>query len=211
MNVLSIDFDIIMAPDINLYNNMVGTSPNGERTIDKRIAEYPMLSGCRADLNHFQKIVNYLMKIIKDIDVENIRVSLTHEDIKNVLDDMENVHIYNIDHHHDLGYMQPSDQDKKNECQDCSCANWGEFFFDKNIIKYFTWINNVNSSIDNKWEKDARVTIKPLAEFNLETLPKIDKLFICLSPEWVPSTYHPLFYLILDLINEEKECHLELH
>ena len=54
-------------------------------------------------------------------------------------------------------------------------------------------------------------TIGPASETRLEELPHMDKLFLCLSPEWTPSMYHPLFYTILDLINSQKHCHLEVN
>ena len=122
MNVLSVDFDIIMAPDIGLYNGLVGVSPDNSRSIDQRIKEHPMLSGCRADLNHYQRLVLYILNVIKDMEIEDIRISYTHEDIKNVLKDLQDVHVYNIDHHHDLGYPQ---EGKDIPAKDhCSCANW---------------------------------------------------------------------------------------
>lgn len=204
MNVLSIDFDIIMAPDIGLYNSIVGTSHDNSRSIEQRIKEHPMLAGCRADLNHYQRMVLYILRVIKDLDIEDIRISNTHEDIKNVLKDLNNVHIYNIDHHHDLGYPQ---EGKTPSEEHCSCANWGEYYFNKGIITEFTWLNNTNSGpVPPAWENDNRVTTCLYQETELDDLPKMDKLFLCLSPEWTPSMYHPLFYTILDLMNEQKNC-----
>ena len=102
MNILSIDFDIIMAPDINLYNNLVSPSEDGMRNITKLAEDHPLLQGCRADLGHYQRIVEILMNVIYGMGVEDIRISYSHEDIKNVLNDLSNVTVYNIDHHHDL-------------------------------------------------------------------------------------------------------------
>ncbi len=209
MNVLSVDFDIIMAPDIGLYNSMVGTSHDNSRSIDQRIKEHPILAGCRADLNHYQRLIPYILKVTQDLKIEDIRISMTHEDIKNVLKNMEDVHVFNIDHHHDLGYPQEGENRPKEE--HCSCANWGEYYFHQGIITQFTWLNNTNSGpVAPAWENDSRITTQLYQETNLETLPKMDKLFLCLSPEWTPSMYHPLFYTILDLINEQKGCRLQI-
>ena len=38
-----------------------------------------------------------------------------------------------------------------------------------------------------------------------------DKIFLCLSPEWIPPYYHTLFYGILDWINQKINRHLEIH
>ena len=129
MNVLSVDFDIIMAPDINLYNSMVGTSEDGSRSIEQRIKENPILAGCRADLQHYQRMVSYILQVTQNLQIKDIRISMNHEDIKYMLNDMVDVHIFSIDHHHDLGYVQ--DETAEDEC---SCSNWGEYYLNKNII-----------------------------------------------------------------------------
>lgn len=201
VNVLSIDFDIIMAPDINLYNPLI----NGTAKIDNLALVSPLLSGVRADLSHYQKIVLYINEIIKYLNVEDIRVSFSHEDIKNVLSSLDDVRVINIDHHHDFGYSEKAEEY-------CTCANWGKYFKDLSIINSFTWINNVNSELPlDKTIKDF-IQTKNLDKTDLLIeLPRIDKLFICLSPEWVPQQYHPLFYLMLDLINEKKNCKLQIY
>ena len=47
MTILSIDFDICMWQDIELYNNMV----NSFRTIDDIMPKYPALKNVRFDAN----------------------------------------------------------------------------------------------------------------------------------------------------------------
>lgn len=44
-----------------------------------------------------------------------------------------------------------------------------------------------------------------------EELEDEDELFICLSPEWVPSYYHPLFFLIVDYFNSYYQTHFEIY
>lgn len=209
MNVLSIDFDIIMAPDIALYNALVHPGENGEDvTVDKLMKDFPMLNGCRADLNHYHKIVTYLMNNIQHLSAEDIRIAFNHEDIKYVLEKCPSAHVYNIDHHHDLGYKGPNGEV---ENKICTCANWGDFYFKKGNITEFTWIKNVNSDIPADYENNPKVHFIDLQNFNLEELPKMDKLFMCLSPEWTASSYFPLFYILLDIINNQKGCHLDIN
>ena len=210
MNVLSIDFDIIMAPDINLYNSKVGH--HGE-TIDKLIEVFPLLGDIRADFRHYQILLNYILEATKHIHVEDIRISQTHEDIKNVLAYCQDATVYNIDHHHDLGYGNNPPKDENGETP-CTCANWGEIFLEKGNISHLVWLKNTNSEYELEGNLDRfgdKLEIKDLYTVSLKDLPQMDKIFICLSPEWVPSTYHPLFYTILDLINAQKNCHLEVH
>lgn len=210
MNVLSIDFDIIMAPDIALYNHLVNGVVQGDdsRTIERLSENFPMLNHCRADLGHYSKIFFYLMNNISHLKVEDIRVAYNHEDIKYMLKECSDAHVYSIDHHHDLGYALPQGVPEEDIC---TCANWGDYFFKHGNISHFTWIKNTNSDMTQKYEDDPRVTLIELNDFDLHELPKIDKLFLCLSPEWVSPNYTPLFYLILDLINSQKNCHLEMH
>ena len=84
MNVLSIDFDIIMAPDIPLYNHLIrGIDKNGKNlTVNTLGDDFPFLKCCRSDLGHFQKIFLHLVDILPSLNVEDNRVSYSHEDIK---------------------------------------------------------------------------------------------------------------------------------
>ncbi len=210
MNVLSIDFDIIMAPDIGLYNPLIRAGSEEKNVTLKKLCEdFPMLNNCRADLNHYQKIVNFLINNIKHLNPKDIRVSFTHEDIKHLLSGLSNVNMFSIDHHHDLGYVNPEDDVEENI--PCTCANWGDFFLRDKTITHFTWLKNTNSSEHPIYSKDSRITTFNLSDYDLNDIPKIDKLFLCLSPEWTSEAFFPLFYLILDLINGQKNCHLEMH
>jgi hypothetical protein len=208
MNILSIDFDIIMAPDINLYNDMITPTEDHSKTFDKIKTHFPLLDGVRADLKHYQKIVVFLMSIIDSIDVGDIRVSYNHEDIKYMLEGLSDVHIFNIDHHHDLGYISP--HGVETPCDICNCSNWVRFFIDNGTIESYTWINNSNSAVNINPKYMDYLSMYDLKTYNLKDLPKIDKVFICLSSEWIPERYYPLFYTLIDLINYYKHCKLEI-
>lgn len=208
MNILSIDFDIIMAPDINLYNNLVSPSEDGMRNITKLAEDHPLLQGCRADLGHYQRIVEILMNVIYGMGVEDIRISYSHEDIKNVLNDLSNVTVYNIDHHHDLGYPNFNNVEESG----CTCANWGDFYLKNGTIGKLVWLKNNNSEMHEDYQNDSRVKFINFGDFDFKkNSVHFDKLFMCLSPEWVPEMYHPLFYTLLDMINNTKNCHLEIY
>ena len=53
MNVLSIDFDIIMAPSIEFYNNLVSY----EDLFDNELMRI-----CNADLIHYSRLTTWLLK-----------------------------------------------------------------------------------------------------------------------------------------------------
>jgi hypothetical protein len=199
MNILSVDFDIIMAPSINLYNSLVKDGVNFSDIQD----DYPLLSYVQADYTLYQKLVNYILDTVKNLPITSIRVARSHEDIKYILNDCENAHVYNIDHHHDLGY--PTENPVDNDYLDCS--NWADYFIKRGNIVQYVWLKNKNS-IDHPF---YNVTSFNFNTLNLRALPPMDKVFICLSPEWIPKNIYPLFYMILDIISKDKGIMLEVH
>ena len=97
MDILSIDFDIIMAPVIEYYNNMV---PG--KTWEDIQNENPGMITPKADLYHFNFIIQLLEKHLKDIN--NLYIAFNHKKIIDFLENEKSISIINIDHHHDLGY-----------------------------------------------------------------------------------------------------------
>lgn len=97
MNVLSIDFDIIMAPSINLYNNMVP----GLKW-DELLKNLPNLSTTPADLNIYSDLLRYLLRTIDK--TSSIYIAYSHSFIKDYLQYDYDLNITNIDHHHDIFY-----------------------------------------------------------------------------------------------------------
>lgn len=204
MKVLSVDFDIIMAPDINLYNALVP----GHK-LDEMISNHPQLVGLRADLEHYKKLVNLLLTLSKNISYTNICIAYSHEYIGKFLKNDTDLEIVNIDHHHDLGY------DENDPFENCTCANWAYYLFKQGQLKKYTWLNNNNSSImppprtEECFSAEWFCDTTDLSYINHFGYP--DKIFICLSPEWVPEQYHPLFFLMLDLLNKQNDYTLPVY
>ena len=197
MNVLSVDFDIIMAPSINLYNNMVPANH-----WDDLLKSLPNLTTTPADLNIYSKILRYLLRTIDK--TSSIFISYSHSFIQDYLKNDTNLNITNIDHHHDIFY-DIKDKDKKLE--ECNCADWVKYFHDQGQLKNYTWVHNDNSC-DPNFEVNFKYNKIPFKEFKFTD--SYDKYFICLSPEWVPPYYHSLFYTLLDCLNEKNDYHLEI-
>ena len=55
MNVVSIDFDIIMEPDINLYNDWV----EGDIGINDYVSEHKVLENLKADLYSYEYLTRF--------------------------------------------------------------------------------------------------------------------------------------------------------
>ena len=206
MKVLSIDFDIVMAPDINLYNNFV---PRIVPSIDEIVEHHPYLGGLRADLDHYQKIANLLLKVGADIKYTNVCASLSHEHIGKFLMNDNDLEIVNIDHHHDLGYIEDDTFEK------CNCANWAYYLFKQGKLKRYIWLNNVNSDIMPPHRHEDCFSSQHFCDIEvsdyIQQFGKPDKIFLCLSSPWVPSQYFPLFYLLLDILNHQNNYVLPVY
>lgn len=119
MKVLSVDFDVIMGPDIDLYNPKVPVY----YTLEQMIAEHPLLTGLRIDFEHYQKLINILLEVSQNVERQNIYVAYSHDAILDFLKNDSDLELVNIDHHHDLGY------DKKDNFEKATYANWVYYLF----------------------------------------------------------------------------------
>ena len=193
--LVTIDFDIIMAPSIQWYNGIV------PKTSWKDIEKDPISQFFNADLIHYKRLTEWLIEQTRTLSKEQIVFITSHEKLVDYIDLEEFYEVVNIDHHHDLGYI-------KNENNSIDCSNWMKILYDKRIINKYTWINNFNSDAPTSLEYP--VDSKVLVDYNLSSI-KPDILIICLSPEWVPPSYHNLFYLWMDLLNFIYQTHFELY
>lgn len=192
-NIITIDFDIIMAPSINLYNNLVP----GMGWDDFK--EFPQMQVLTADLTHYKILTNWLINIFPKINKENIHIIEDHGQIIKYLNPNEKVNIYNIDHHHDCGYKLLNEDIHKLKL---NCGNWGLILQEKQLLNKFIWIRNKNSMYPPPEEKVVDFSDYILQDYNLNNLPVPDKLILCLSEPWTPPAFRPLFYLWLDFMNK---------
>ena len=204
MDVLSIDFDIIMAPTIEFYNNMVG------KGWKKLQFNNPGLITAKASFCNYNLILHLLEKIINYN--TQIYVAYNHKTIVDFLKDDINITVYNIDHHHDLGYGG----DKENALENLSCGNWAKYLFDNNQMNKYIWLKNESSnmfSTEYIKPEEYDCEVKTFIEFIQTNFfdMNFDKIFLCLSPEWVPPYYRTLFFGLLDLINQKLNCCLHMH
>lgn len=196
-NILSIDFDIIMEPSIQFYNNMTHITWNeigkGNNYVDILTANY----------DTYHKLTKYLLSLTKKLPKEHIHFIYDHHHIVSMLDENEQYNVVNIDHHHDKGYPQREQEDILS--QPLNCGNWVRFV--PNLNKY-TWIKNPNS-ISVIGENIESVPGLNIANYPLETLTIPDEVFICFSVPWIPPNHQSLFYLWMDLLNEIYHTHFD--
>lgn len=189
-NILSIDFDIIMEPSIQLYNNIQKKEWN---EITNTNAYGNILIG---NYETYAKIVNLIFSLSTRLPKEKIHIIYDHHHILPFLSKDENYVITNIDHHHDIMYQK--------ENTEINCGNWVSHV--PNLLKYF-WIKNPNSIFPAF--DDIPYTWADINTYNLNNLMTPDELFICFSEPWIPPNNQPLFYLILDMLNVIYDTHFD--
>ena len=154
-------------------------------------------------------MINLILELSKDISYSNICVAFSHEHIGQFLKNDKDLEIINIDHHHDLGYDEDDSYEK------CTCANWAYYLFKQGKLDKYIWLNNNNSDIMPPPRHEANFFSELFCDINetsyINRFGRPDKIFICLSPEWVPSQYHPLFFLMLDLLNKQNDYTLPVY
>lgn len=188
-NIVTIDFDIVMAPCIGLYNNMV---PNLSWKELKNL--FPQMQLLNADLIHYRRLTQWLLKIIEKIPKEKIVFIENHGALNKYLP-QEEINVYNIDHHHDCGYGE-----NIKDREELDCGNWVYDIARHGFLKTYTWIKNTSSSRD-KEKYEGLINYKfDLINYDLEELPIPDLLVLCLSEPWTPPEYQSLFFLWKDLL-----------
>lgn len=189
MNIVTIDFDIIMKPSIQLYNDLVGSN----KKIDKIIKEYPSLEYClSADLYIYEYLTRFLVSMFPRLRREQINFIKSHEEIIKLVEKDEPFHLLNIDHHHDLGYENVRPNTKIFRP---GCGDWAKYLIDNKKILSYAWAHNNNSDFPSTSMMSYINEHYILYDFNLDRIPvQIDKLIICNSPQWIPNNIQPLFY-----------------
>ena len=187
MTILSIDFDICMWKDIELYNTLV----NSYRTIDDVIPKYPVLQNLRFDANMYNRLTSLVMQLARKLPVNKIHFISTHEDIVQFLNNgKQDNKVINIDHHHDVCYNHVPIE----KWNSAGCGNWVKFLYQKNMIDKYVHIGDTLSPMPFPEDQDLVHEFLDINENGLDHLvDEIDELCICLSPAWVPSQYHGLF------------------
>lgn len=192
MNIVTIDFDIIMSPSIEFYNDLIGV----ENPIKDFVADFSFLTTMPADLYQYEYLTRFIImaqKYVKD----NIYFITDHKyviDILKKLPHNEPINLINIDHHHDLGYDDKDWNLPSLKWRGYNCGNWVRYSKETKLIDNYCWVKNENSqNVNPKGEKyiDQELLFK---ESKLEeNVKSTNVLILCASYEWIPPLYHPLF------------------
>lgn len=190
MNVISIDFDICMWQDIQIYNDSI--SSNSKDSVDRLVKTMPLLGYVRFDAHAYRAIANILIEAKQLIGKDNIHFIINHEEILRYLPKDEEFNLYNIDHHHDMGYEEKIGVRPQ-------CGDWVCHAYDKYPMKKYYWVSDdLGVEPDTDKYEVQRLRVNSFSYHNI--LPETSKVIICLSPTWVPSQFYPLYDLLYDLM-----------
>jgi len=195
VNCLTIDFDIIMAPSIGLYNDCIGDDWSIQG-IEKEYPAVPMV--LPPDYYLYQYLTSFLIQQFKKMDASKIFFIKSHETAAKLLEGHTGVNLCNIDHHHDVGYENVRARTKIFKPDS---GNWIKYLKDKKIIDTYLWVHNSNSTFPIKELTTNYIDAdRELKQMDLDNIPEqIDLLIICNSPEWIPSLYQPLWDIWLTI------------
>lgn len=201
MKILTIDLDIIMKPSIDFYNNLV------PRNSWEELLKNPHMQLLRADMDIFSTITIWLQQQFKIKKADQFHFIKSHDDLNKILGQEKNCDLINIDHHHDLGYSNRN-------IDVLNCGNWVKKLIENKQLNSYTWINNSNSKIyENIQEINDYIRYKVEdveTPYLFKSLTDIDKIVICLSPEWVPPYYQSLYWLWMKLYESHYREYVDI-
>ena len=207
MNIVTIDFDIVMHRSIGLYNDLVDDDNTIQTILDDNKESHFIPN---PDLFLYNYLTNYILNCTKKLSKDKIIFIEEHHEVLNafntgLIKNNENFNIFNIDFHHDIAY---NDEDIDSKIEELDCGNWVKYLFEhypQNFNQYI-WINTDESGDANNdnfgMSINRKVFTHNIKKYNLEALVKsTDILFICRSIPWVPREEQQLYETWKDLID----------
>ena len=194
--IVTIDFDVIMAPSISFYNGLV---PQWDWDT---LLTYPTAQLFEADFALYHHLTDYVGFLTEHLEANQITFVTDHHQVLDFLDDTEIYDVINIDHHHDLGYNKSAEKDAP-----LDCSNWVKVLSDNKQCSSYLWITNENAEYEDNIICDTKI----LRETTLIDLDIPDQLFIVLSPPWVPPHYLYLVDCWMVMLNTIYKTKFELH
>ena len=189
MKIVTIDFDIIMHPSIQLYQN-------AEEPVDEFLSKFD-IGIMPADLELYKELTKFIMSFDKN----KIFFIYDHHDIIEEISDIkEPFDLINIDFHHDIGYGDDM-QWNTPLLEKIHEGNWVKHLWDTNRLKSYIWYKDYQS--DEVVEEGEKYLTEEhfITNRSLEKLLDADRLYLCLSSPWVPMNYLSLYDLWEDLTN----------
>lgn len=211
--ILSIDLDILFAPYIGIYNNLIKNNYNCEEIWESinqiyTITDFiPNLEYCKIIIAILQYYSEKIDKIYIGQDHSSILTAIELE--KKQLDSPYKFNLYNIDFHHDIGYGDIKLVEDIQEGR-VNCGSWVGYLNYFHFLNNYYWYDACGSQFDNyKMSNDFKELLpnnfeRKLLSNNFPINLNIDLLYIAISPPWIPVCYYDIIKEILKTINKNK-------
>lgn len=214
MKVLSIDLDYIMGPSIDLYQSEFWNDCAHWRWEDFFENSDIKENELEIDPSNLLFCYKLFLRAIKESECE-VTFAYDHDNILYELQDLKNIDLINIDHHHDILYHDSEDDDGISDSLEkkyqaiCNYSminegNWVAWLQSKNKINSYTWVGNENS-FESLEEETKNYCNSLIPNFNMKTKEnfelkdyKFDYIFICLSPQYTPKIYWHYFSMFVE-------------
>lgn len=179
---LTIDFDIIMHPSIEIYNDYGGTA-------EEFLSQFNFIKCLPADLELYKELTLFLLE-----NKDKIYFIEEHDSMVPLTKGEGPFELINIDHHHDLGY---SDNISWNiPITNFDEGNWVKKLWDLNRITKYTWIKDEESLDPPRLAKKFLTEVHLIDTVNFKKdFSDVEKIYISHSPEWIPYRYDFLYQL----------------
>lgn len=205
--ILSIDFDIIMYPCINLYNGDVGGDDNPVDLWRDLEDEYGLEN--YNILTYDTKVLKEITKLIAKNKNKPIYFIQEHQEIVDHLKTTEGWNedtydVYNVDFHHDFWYRD-TDFAEILKQDEYNCSDWLGYLYLTKKASGITWLKAPNSDEPEIRAYGGNVKFNTLRIREFDKLHKIDfdEVYFCFSPQWVPQKYR-IFYDIIEIMVKGK-------
>lgn len=205
--ILSIDFDIIMYPCINLYNSDVAGDDNPIDLWRDLEDEYGLEN--YNILTYDTKVLKEITKLIAHNKNKPVHFIQEHQEIVDHLKSTagwgeDRYDIYNVDHHHDLWYRD-TDFAEILKRDEYNCSDWLGYLYLTKRASNITWLKAPNSIEPEIRSYGGDIKINTLRIREFDKLHKIDfdEIYFCFSPQWVPQKYK-IFYDMIQIMIEGK-------
>ncbi len=183
-----------MAPSINLYNSIVIKDAAFSQDIIQKMAPNVHLD---ADFQKYNQLIGILFSVVRNFTIDDFYIGINHHEIIKAINEVWKVKkqfdIWNIDHHHDCGYLPleniKSSDDILND--PLNCGNWVPHLkkINPNFSSYI-WIGNPNSeNVISEHCRDFLGSYFLTSDITMIDFHEFDKVFICTSPGWIPRYY----------------------
>ena len=194
--ILTIDFDIIMSPSIEVFNDYDGTA-------DEYTTRFDFLGLMPADLELYQELTSFLLTQKH----KKIYFMESHDEIVKLTKGEGPFELINIDHHHDLGYGENIRWNAP--VRQVENGNWVHKLWELNRITKYTWLKDT-AAIDPPIRANKYINEKHfLYTYDLTQLDDVVAIYIAHSPEWIPGYYEPLYNIWVELfkntVNSKEE------